>query len=90
MAKFVKLGIVLKKKRVEKGLTQMELAEHLGYTSPQFVSNWERGMCSPAFNALPTLAKVLSVGKKEMIDLILDETRTELEANFSRRASRRA
>ena len=76
MSKFERLGKLLQGKRVEQGLTQSELAEALGYTSPQFVSNWERGMCSPAFNALPHLAKLLEIPKKLIIEIIMDETRS--------------
>jgi transcriptional regulator with XRE-family HTH domain len=62
----------------------MELAQELGYTSPQFVSNWERGMCSPAFDTLPLIAKLLNISKKEVIHIIVEETKYELEANFAR------
>lgn len=44
----------LKKIRLEKGLSQRELAETLGYKSGQFVSNYERDMC-------PVPEKVLKV-----------------------------
>lgn len=84
MSMFVRLGSLLKDKRVEKGITQMSLARELGYSSPQFVSNWERGMCSPAFDTLPTICKILGIPKREIIEIIIDETRNELEANFAR------
>lgn len=86
MSMFVRLGTLLKEKRIEKGITQMSLARDLGYSSPQFVSNWERGMCSPAFDTLPTVCKILGIPKKEIIEIIIDETRSELEANFARSA----
>ncbi len=84
MSMFVRLGSLLKEKRIDKGITQMSLARELGYSSPQFVSNWERGMCSPAFDTLPTVCKLLGIPKREIIEIIIDETRSELEANFSR------
>ena len=84
MSMFERLGSLLKDKRVEKGITQMSLARELGYSSPQFVSNWERGMCSPAFDTLPLISKLLGIPKKEIIELILDETRSELEVNFAK------
>ncbi len=83
MSKYIKLGTMLKEKRVSKGLTQMELATELGYSSPQFVSNWERGMCSPALESLPFLSKILNISKKEIIDMVVEETRLELEKSFS-------
>lgn len=90
MSMFVRLGTLLKNKRIEKGITQMSLARDLGYSSPQFVSNWERGMCSPAFDTLPTVCKILGIPRKEIIEIIIDETRSELEANFSRSAKGKA
>lgn len=84
MSMFIRLGNLLKEKRIEKGITQMSLAKDLGYSSPQFVSNWERGMCSPAFDTLPQVCKILGIPKKEIIEIIIDETRSELEANFNR------
>lgn len=90
MSMFVRLGSLLKDKRVEKGITQMALARELGYSSPQFVSNWERGMCSPAFDTLPVICKMLGIPKKEIIEIILDETRNELEANFGRNVKSKA
>jgi transcriptional regulator with XRE-family HTH domain len=89
MSKFERLGSLLKDKRVEKGLTQMELAQELGYTSPQFVSNWERGMCSPAFDTLPLIAKILNISKKDVIHIIVEETKFELEENFSKQVKLR-
>jgi transcriptional regulator with XRE-family HTH domain len=46
--------------RKEKGLTQEELATHMG-VSPQAVSKWENDQTCPDISALPNLAKLLSV-----------------------------
>ena len=81
--RFARLGDYLKKKRCDAGLSQGDLAKALKYTSPQFVSNWERGLCAPAFNAMPMLTQLLGIPKREMIGLILEQTEAEMEKTFS-------
>ena len=49
---FQKLGPFLKKARSKMGLSQRDVADKLGYTSPQFISNVERGLCSPPLKKL--------------------------------------
>ena len=46
--------------RKEKGLTQEELAGHMGI-SPQAVSKWENDQTCPDISALPRLSKLLGV-----------------------------
>lgn len=56
-----RLGKFLQKKRMEKGLSQGEVAKKLGYTSPQFISNIERGLCSPALSSAKKMAKLYDI-----------------------------
>lgn len=41
----VQFGRAIKKAREASGKTQFELSEKMGYSSPQFLSNFERGLC---------------------------------------------
>lgn len=50
----------IKNLRIEKGWTQAELGEKLGY-SPQTISAWERGQNQPDIQALTALANVFQV-----------------------------
>ena len=43
--------------RSRQSLSQGQLAEKLGYTVNQFVSNWERGLCLPPFSILKKIQK---------------------------------
>ena len=62
------IGRYLKEKREKASLTQLDVARHLDYTSPQFVSNWERGVSLPPIDVLPKLAGLYGVSAKEMVD----------------------
>ena len=42
---YKEFGAYLKSKRTKAQLSQTEVSEALGYTSPQFISNFERGLC---------------------------------------------
>ncbi|MCB0340932.1 MAG: helix-turn-helix transcriptional regulator [Pseudobdellovibrionaceae bacterium] len=89
------LGDYLREKRLAADLSQKEVAERLGYGSAQFVSNWERGLSSPPLEALKTITDLFKINPQELIDLILDATRNQLENSLkvkaakSRRTSRR-
>ena len=52
--------------RKEKGLTQEELANHMG-VSPQAVSKWENDQTCPDISALPRLAGLLGVTVDELL-----------------------
>lgn len=57
-------GRYLKECRESKGLTQQAVANRLGYTSPQFISNWERAISRPPPDSFPKVRKVLSIKNK--------------------------
>lgn len=61
------LGQVLKDARMQVGLTQREVSEHLGYSTPQFVSNWERDVSKPPIKAIRKLAKLYKVDAEAML-----------------------
>ena len=52
--------------RRQKGLTQEELASHMG-VSPQAVSKWENDQTCPDISALPKLARLLGVSVDELL-----------------------
>lgn len=65
-------GKCLKEFRNNAGLSQKEVGEMLGYTNPQFVSNWERGISTPPVDVLKKLSQIYSVPSDKMFSLILD------------------
>ena len=64
------VGALIKLARTKAGLTQLQVAKKLGYTSPQFVSNWERGDSLPPMEIFPKLATLLHIDSKELIECI--------------------
>jgi transcriptional regulator with XRE-family HTH domain len=71
------IGRFLRQERVRAGLTQWEVAQILGYSSSQFVSNWERGISRPPLPALPKIAQILHVMPKDLIK-VMHRYQTEL------------
>lgn len=57
----MKLGKLIRKNRLERGIPQGEIATRLGFTSPQYVSNVERGisgLCPKHFKVVARMLKV--------------------------------
>ena len=59
-AQSLPLAEALKQRRTEKGLTQEQLAEHLG-VSRQAVSKWEQGLSEPSTANLLALARLYGI-----------------------------
>lgn len=62
------VGTFLKEARETARLTQGEVAKSLSYSSPQFISNWERGVSLPPMDILPRLAVMFEVKPRKLID----------------------
>ncbi len=79
------LNDYLRQKRVDSGLSQLDVARELGYSSPQFVSNWERGLVSPPLETIAVLIDLYKIPSNEVVSKILEETRDYLESNLGRK-----
>jgi transcriptional regulator with XRE-family HTH domain len=53
-------------------LTQLDVANHLEYTTAQFISNWERGISMPPMDTLPRLSNLLKIAPRDLIEVIND------------------
>ncbi len=80
---YSQLGNYLKEKRETAGLSQKDVSQKLGYTSTQFISNWERGLASPPLVALAELVQLYKINKAEFMDKILEDKRLFIENEFS-------
>ena len=62
----------------------MQVADRLGYSSAQFISNWERGLSSPPMKTLNVLAQMYKVSTEEIFQAILAITMSTTEASLRR------
>lgn len=79
------LAKFLKDKRNEAGLSQGAVAKKLGYTSPQFVSNWERGLSRPPVATLRKISQIYNISPNEMFDVILQTTIVEVTEDLTQK-----
>ena len=70
--------------REKAGLTQREVSDTLGYSTPQFISNVERGRCRFPIQKLPKIKKLYRLSTEQMIDLVLAEEKLLLRKVFKR------
>lgn len=56
IAVYAETGLFLREKRIAAGKSQEDVSKKLGYLSPQFISNWERGVCRPPHGTMKTIA----------------------------------
>jgi len=75
-------GTMLAQARLKAGISQIALAKKMGYSSPQYVSNWERGICGPPLDKLHVLSKSLNIDPEIILDMIMDETESYLRSEL--------
>ena len=72
-----RVGEYLTKVRKESGLTQRNVAQNFGWTSPQFVSNWERGEACPSMDTIIELKSLLKVSardyEKQILEILIED-----------------
>ena len=80
---YEEFGQYLAERRIAAGLTQREVADTLGYTSPQFISNFERGIATPPLPKLKVLLRMYKMPLDKTLDLILHCERNRIVAELS-------
>ena len=73
--RYTALGEYLQSMRTNAGLTQREVCLALGYSSAQFISNFERGIAVPPLKKLKILVKMYNMPVETVMDMILDAER---------------
>ena len=80
------LGIYLKRHRETSNVSQAELANFMGYSTSQFVSNWERGIAPPPVDQLKKICAKTGGDAEEAYRMyekrVVRETRDKLVAEF--------
>jgi transcriptional regulator with XRE-family HTH domain len=79
-----KLGTYLKDVRENASLTQSEVSRKLGYTSPQFISNIERGISVAPLKTLARMTNLYKVRPDGVVRIILESQRKLLRGKLTR------
>ena len=79
------LSDFLKDKRMAAGLSQRDVADKLGYSTPQFISNWERGVSHPPISALKKLGDLYKISADELFEITLNTTIHEVTQDLRRK-----
>ena len=74
----MKINQIIKEKRKHLGLTQENIAEYLGVSTPA-VSKWENGTTYPDITLLPGLARLLKTDLNTLMSF--NEEMSEVEIN---------
>jgi transcriptional regulator with XRE-family HTH domain len=76
--------------REKAGLTQKEVSDALGYTTPQFISNVERGRCRFPVEKLPKLKRLYRLSNDQVVDMVMVEEKRGIARHFKVRGMTRA
>ena len=74
----MEIGKVIKQARLNKKITQEQLAEALGVTT-QAVSKWETDCSYPDITLIPAIANYLDVSNEELLGIKLEERKRNID-----------
>jgi len=75
---FKTVGKYMRKKRIDAGFSQQEIANMMGYSSSQFPSNAERGLCMYPLGKIKKVSAALEINLSEIAGIILEERAKEI------------
>lgn len=75
---------IVSKKRKELGISQARLCRALGYSTPQFLSNFERGLCSMPIKKLKKISSILDIPPGAMKQAIANDLLSWLSKKWGR------
>ncbi|MGZ6479349.1 MAG: helix-turn-helix domain-containing protein [Bdellovibrionales bacterium] len=78
------MGDQVRAMRETASFTQAELAERLGYTSAQFISNIERGISVAPLPLLAKLARICKANPEKFVAIIMVSQKKILMQKFKR------
>ncbi len=78
-----RLGALVKEYRLKSGMTQIELANKLNYSIPQFISLMENGHSKIPLNVLGQIIAILGVPEKKALDMLVESYRADAKATIS-------
>lgn len=63
-------------------MSQKELADKLGYTSAQYISNWETGKASPPIKKIGKILDILGLPRQQALNFFNSELQKQLKTIF--------
>lgn len=66
------LGKLFRAERMKVGLSQGKVCRTLGYSTPQYLSNFERGLCSMPLEKLKRMIEMYDMDGETVVKLMLD------------------
>jgi len=79
-----KLGTFLKDTREQADFTQADVSQKLGYTSPQFISNIERGISVVPLKTLARMVGLYKINPEAVVKIILESQKKLLREKLMR------
>lgn len=81
----MKIYQILRKAREAAGLTQAKAAQDSGLSTPQFLSNIERGICLPSFPVLKSMCVNYNIDYQETAAKVIEEIQSRNLKKLSKR-----
>lgn len=79
----VQIGQLVRQYRTKKDMTQLELAELLGYETTQFVSLFERGLSKIPLATIGELIVILGIPEKKVMDTLVKAYANNLKGEIA-------
>lgn len=76
------LGALVREYRLKVNMTQLELAQKLGYESVQFISLFERGLSKVPPKIIGKLIIILGIPEKKIVKSLIDIFAADLNAQI--------
>lgn len=83
MNAYKRIGAMIKEARISKNITQAELAEQLGFETPQFISLIERGLSKPPLKLIGQVIPILGLNEKLITKMLLDHEENKIKEGLA-------
>jgi transcriptional regulator with XRE-family HTH domain len=76
------IGAIVREHRLTKGMTMLEVATLLGYSSPQFISLFERGVSKIPLDVLGRLTVILKIPRTRLYSSLIEESSRKIKEDI--------
>lgn len=79
------LGVFLAESRTKAGMTQAEVADKLGYSSAQFISNIERGVSVAPLKVISAMMRLYKCDVNDVVRILMSSQLTLLRKSLGKK-----